>query len=396
MSGNLDDRYLSASEAAQTLGVSVQTLYVYVSRKGIRSQEVPGSRRRRYWKADVERVRLGERASQPLPAGSFSPETAITLITQADVFYRGHSAIDLAESASFESVAALLWGSNEADAFTRKPPSAPPLFARLNKLLSAEDDVNRATALFPIFENANPRSFDLTPEGMARTGAEILRWLAAVTVGSLEPPTGPIHLYLAKALQRGPEDAELIRRMLILSADHGFEPGTVAVRSVASTGVTPWRSVIAGLSISFGRRGHLGGIEAIRRFLREVEESGDPTMPIIQRIRDGEDLPGFSSTIYAHGDPRGRALLGAAADLLGDDPMLVRLQAVIAVARDIKDVEPNFALAFLFLLQRLGMGPRSALFHLGRAAGWIAHAIEQYQTGEMHHRAETYIGPLPG
>jgi citrate synthase len=36
------------------------------------------------------------------------------------------------------------------------------------------------------------------------------------------------------------------------------------------------------------------------------------------------------------------------------------------------------------------------LFHLGRAAGWIAHAIEQHQAGETEHLRSVYTGPLPG
>ncbi len=391
----MDNRYLTAAEAAEALGVSVQTLYVYVGRKGIRSQEVPGSRSRKYWKADIDRVRRGDRSRSTPSAGDFRPETGITLITESDVFYRGQSAIDLAETASFESVAALLWDADEHKAFSPENPQTPKLYARLDKILEDQDDVNRATALFPILEDWNAKAFDLTSEGMARTGADILRWLAALTVKSHEPTTEPLHLFLADRLGKGSIEAELIRRMLILSADHGFEPGTVAVRAVASTGITPWRSVIAGLSISFGRRGHLGGIEATRRLLQEIAIAKDPATPILQRIKDGEAVPGFNSLVYTHGDPRGHALIKAFTCLLTDDPSFVRLQKALLVARDIKDLEPNFALACLFILERVGAGPRSALFHIGRAAGWIAHAIEQSQAGEMLHQAEVYTGRLP-
>jgi helix-turn-helix protein len=47
------DEYLSAADAMKFLGVSAQTLYAYVSRKGIRSRPIPGSRQRRYWKSDL-------------------------------------------------------------------------------------------------------------------------------------------------------------------------------------------------------------------------------------------------------------------------------------------------------------------------------------------------------
>src|ERR1700722_8319588 len=69
-----DSEYLSAHEAAQALGVSVQTLYVYVGRKGIRSQPVPGSRQRRYWKPDIKRVLNREQAPQQT-AGQLARET---------------------------------------------------------------------------------------------------------------------------------------------------------------------------------------------------------------------------------------------------------------------------------------------------------------------------------
>jgi citrate synthase len=56
----MSSEYLSAQEAARMLGVSVRTLYVYVSRKGIRSKPIRGSRKRRYWKLDIDRILRGE------------------------------------------------------------------------------------------------------------------------------------------------------------------------------------------------------------------------------------------------------------------------------------------------------------------------------------------------
>ena len=54
----MDQRYLTARQAAEELGVSVRTLYAYVSRGMIRSEAVGGSRRdRRYRAEDVRRLR---------------------------------------------------------------------------------------------------------------------------------------------------------------------------------------------------------------------------------------------------------------------------------------------------------------------------------------------------
>ncbi|WP_350341687.1 citrate/2-methylcitrate synthase [Candidatus Flexifilum breve] len=36
------------------------------------------------------------------------------------------------------------------------------------------------------------------------------------------------------------------------------------------------------------------------------------------------------------------------------------------------------------------------LFALGRTAGWIAHAVEQYATGELIRPRAVYTGSKPG
>jgi len=56
-------------------------------------------------------------------------------MTQRGPFYRGQSAIELAKSRSFESVAALLWNVDEASVFTAKPIAVPKEFRTLRKLL---------------------------------------------------------------------------------------------------------------------------------------------------------------------------------------------------------------------------------------------------------------------
>src|SRR3981081_2883630 len=104
--------YITAKEAAAELGVSIPTLYAYVSRGLIRSQGVAGSRNRRYWKVDIERLR-GRRGphehSQGQPgageeAKGLVAETKITLLTERGLYYRGRDVVELAETETFESV----------------------------------------------------------------------------------------------------------------------------------------------------------------------------------------------------------------------------------------------------------------------------------------------------
>ena len=59
---------LTAREAADRLGVKLDTLYAYVSRGRLRSVMVPGTRERRYREEDVE-VLLDTRGGARLPRG---------------------------------------------------------------------------------------------------------------------------------------------------------------------------------------------------------------------------------------------------------------------------------------------------------------------------------------
>jgi citrate synthase len=394
----LDSNYLTAEQAAKALNINLQTLYAYVSRKGVRSLPIPGTRKRRYWKSDIDRLRDKKLPAEITPA-PFKHESEITLLTGTDIFYRGQNAVELAEHSSFESVAALLWGFKEEDVFGKLPPKLPPLFKQMDKLLSKESEINRATALFTLLEQANPKAYDLSAIGMARTGADILRCLAAITLRTVKVTTEPLHLFVARNRELSPLLGDLVRRLLILSADHAFEPGTVAVRTVASTGVTPWRSLISGFSVTLGRRGRMGSFEAIHRFVVEIVACSDPYAMVVGRIRDGEPLPGFDSyttaAVHPTGDPRARTIFEYCAVILAKDPAFVRLKEVAAAIKEIRNVEPSFAFMCVFVGWKIGLHPQDSLFHLGRAAGWVAHAIEQYQAGETYRQPETYQGALP-
>lgn len=371
--------YLTSTQAMDMLDISAQTLYAYVSRKGIRTKSVPGTRKRLYWKADIEQL---QRRKAAAPKHGHVHNSTVTLVTPDALYYRGRDVAELAEHASFESVAALLWASDERHSFGDRPPRPLEHWDTLRKLLAGQSQVNMASVLFPLLEEANPKAYDLSRAGMARTGAGILRWLAAITVSAQQPTDEPIHAFLVRELKLPDPASEIVRRILILSADHGEEPSTQAVRALASTGVTPWRAIIGGLSVTVGRNSKSNEFGAIHRLVAEIVASPDPQRVIVQRIRIGDPLPGFDAGVYPDGDPRAVALLNYCGDVFGDEQPWLRLKAALQTVAEIREQQPTYALACIFAAMRVGLGARTAFFHLGRTAGWIAHAIEQYHAGD--------------
>lgn len=402
-----DDDYLTALAAAALLGVSLNTFYVYVGRHRIRSQPVAGSRERLYWRGDLMRLRtrraaredkaMGrEGAAASAPRGDLRRESALTLITERGPFYRGQSALELADAgAGLEDVAAILWDCPADEAFGPQVPIAPAQLPAMAELLMAMTWADRAALMLPLLELANPRAFDLTPAGMARTGGGVIRWLAAILLGQAAASTEPVHRLIGARLGLSEADTDLARRALVLSADHGFEPSAYAVRAVAANGVTPWRAVMTGLLVSVGRRSTLSRGEAAGRLLAEALEGPDPAAPLLRFLRDGETISGFEVGVYGPIDPRAEALLAAVAATAADEDGFRRLTRLIAAAHEARGVRPSFLLINQFVARRLGLGPAHALFPLARAVGWIAHAIEQFAAGEAEHREGLYLGPLP-
>src|SRR5258707_13193848 len=160
------------------------------------------------------------------------------------------------------------------------------------RVFSGASSADRATALFPFIEIANPRAYDLSRDGMCQTGVDVLRWLAAFLIKAQSPSVDPLHVTVARGLGASDDMTDLIRRVMVLSADHGFEPGTYAVRAVASTGVTPYRSVLTGISVSMGRRTKIGRHVLLVRLLTAVANAQDPQDPVVRRMREGEEILG--------------------------------------------------------------------------------------------------------
>lgn len=395
---NMEDNslYLGAEEAALALGISVTTLYAYVSRKQIRSEAVPGTKQRRYWKADIDRLRGHSSAEvSEVQNASIATKTEITLITESGLYFRGKNAIELAKTSTLESLAAMLWEVDEEDVFTSNPFEAPTGLQELHNVMLDVGRHERCLAYFPLIERANPKAYDLSRLGYARTGAEVVRWFAALAANSTEPPTIPIHQFLAQALRAPRGFDEVIRTLLVLSADHEFDPITYAVRAIANVGVTPFQAATAGMIASQGQRFHAERFGSSSRFLQEILASKDGSSAVVDRLRNGQPLSGFGFT-RSRPDPRTTAMMEVMAEKLIGDQEFERLRVAERVALEVAEMPMDFILVALFVGHRLGLkGDELAVSGVGRVAGWIAHAMEQFQNHALIRPRAQYTGRLP-
>ena len=403
--GMAEVRYLTAGQAAEELGVSLATLYAYVSRGMIRSEAAGRSRSRRYRAEDVWRLKeRKERRRDPdgvvegaLHWGTPVMESEITLIADGRLYYRGRDVAALAAGSAIEEVAALIWTGDPASSRDLFPPTWPELSPRLRTALGSVEGlspVETFQVLLPLAED--PAAYDLRPPAVARTGAHIIRLMTSVAAGEAGAARG-----LAETLARGwcpqnPEAEALLNSALILCADHELPVSTFAARCVASSEATPYAVVVAGLAALGGVR-HGGQVELVEVFLREAEAAGDARRVIAGRLRRGEEIPGFGHSLYPEGDPRGGELLRLIGAAYPNSQAVALSDAVIAEALELMGERPTVDLGLVTLARALGLPPGGAiaLFALGRTIGWIGHAIEQYESESLIRPRARYVGEQP-
>ena len=391
--------YLSAREASGELAISPATLYAYVSRGLIRSEPSPDSRSHRYRAEDIRGLKE-RRVPSPEPRGlrSFDADlpvmdSAICTITEDGPIYRGVNCVDLAEKDTLEHAATLLWDVTGVDPFASD--NCPLVSDEMRMIAEAARraaPIDRAIAVLALAAGADPRAFTRAADGRAMVGARILRLLVA-TMLNAPSSAEPLHLQVAHAW--APDNkpaADLIRRALVLLADHELNASTFTVRCAASTGLNLYDAVIAGLAALKGPKHGGAGVLASRLVKTLVDNDVAPV--IRERVALGERFAGFGHGVYKRGDPRAQSLLDALARAGAPRKFTREIPERIAEATG-EFVNIDYALAVLVQVLRLPAGSELALFAMSRCVGWIAHASEQLQHGKLIRPRARYVGPAP-
>jgi citrate synthase len=400
--------FLSATEAAATLGISLPTLYAYVSRGMLSSSPDAHGKHRRYDAAEVRRLarrkadgkRAGKVAQKVLDWGVPVLESSITLVADGRLLYRGHDAMELARAASLEDIAALLWQcSARRIADAPAAPLGPAQWAAWLKLWSDSTPLDRALVLLPAAAAQMPRVWALGRDAQLDTACAVMRVLAAAMI-SAAPSNEPLHRQLASAWRvRNRQHAGLLRAALVACADHELNSSTFTVRCITSTGTHLFGAVAGGLAALAGPR-HGGETMRIAALLDEASRAADLDRYLANRLAlhehgaPGPVLPGFGHPLYPDGDPRARLLLQMLADCA---PARSPLGEVLRLARTVRDTtgaQPtvDFALAAIERVLGLPAGAAFTLFATGRVVGWIAHAMEQASDGRLIRPRARYVG----
>jgi citrate synthase len=403
-------RELTAAQVAARLGVKVQTVYAYVSRGLLTRTLAPDGRTSRFDPAQVEELaRRGRPRDTHRRPGTVDVvlSSTLTQLREGQLSYRGHDVAELVRTETFESVAELLWSAGATAVPAGAWPERPAGRRAARTIASALGRDAPVAELFAAVTAAvaatEPLRVDLRPAMVTDQARNLLRLLvdALPRIGDAPPVAAERKRVLAwhlwprlSPLRPSRPRVRALDTALMLLADHELASSTLAARVAASTRASPHAVVLAGLSAASGPL-HGKAAVAVHRLLDDAAATGQPEAALARALQSDEPVPGFGHVVYTNGDPRATCLL----DLL--DPLLTRrartaVDGVRAAVARLTPLFPNvdFALGVLAHVARMPHGRSEAVFVLARTAGWIAHALEEYDEAPLRFRPRAlYTGP---
>ncbi|KQN74433.1 citrate synthase [Devosia sp. Leaf64] len=374
--------WISADQALSLLGTKPQTLYANVSRGRIAARPDPDDPRRSlYRQDDVERLAARQKGRRPATTvaaesiawGEPVLETAISTVANGHFYIRGKDVAALAKSATLEDMAALLWNT-----------SGPIDFAAITSSGSS-------AGLIAVYRQiAELAATQMPPIGRARSvlikdATLVVSLVASAITGAR---SGPVHERLAMQWQR-PDAANSLRCALVLLAEHELNASTFAARVTASTGAPLAAAVLSGLAALSGPL-HGTASLSMGALVRDAKRHGVEAT-ISSLLRQGRPLPCFGHRLYPDHDIRAPALMATF-----EVPKLFAELAKVGEAMSGEKPNIDFALSALVAVYDLPEDAPLQIFALARSVGWLAHALEQIETGALIRPRARYAGvPIP-
>ncbi|MEW2178941.1 citrate/2-methylcitrate synthase [Streptomyces sp. NPDC005406] len=363
-------------------------------------------------------------------AGVVVTDTALGDVRGREGFYhyRQYSAIELAQTRSFEDVWYLMTEGElpgpaaRADfaartAGLRRLPDevghALPAIARagaaagpLAGLRTALSLLGASAGFRPVYDIGAGRRRD---DALAACAAVPTVLTALYRLGrGLEPveprddlPYAANYLYMLTGSVPDADRVRAVEQYLISTVDHGFNASTFTGRVVASTGADVAACLVAAVGALSGPL-HGG---APSRALDTLDAIGTPDRIdgwIRERVLAGDRIMGFGHPVYRTEDPRSRMLRSIAQGFGGplvDFAVEVerQVEAILAELKPGRELHTNVEFYAGVVMELCGL-PREMFtptFCAARVVGWSANILEQAEDSKIIRPAARYVGPPP-
>ncbi len=323
------------------------------------------------------------------------------------VWVRGHDLPDLVANHGFEGTIALLWDGFAGEGLTRASLTEAFGAARVTAFAGLDHWLPGARGR-TLFEGVR---LGLAAQPDSATPAELVGAMTVIVPALLRTegllPPDPVLSTAADLLRMwhgaasDPVMVSALDTYFTVMAESGLSASGFTARIVASTRASLAAAVL-GAWCAFTGPIHGGAPGPTLDMLDEARAAADLDAWLEAKLRAGERLMGFGHRVFRGKEPRAEAMrraLSAMGPMAGRLAFAARVEAGVAAAiervKPGRTLPPNVEIMAALLLDAVGF-PREAftpVFAVGRCAGWIAHALEQRQTGRMIRPTSRYIGP---
>ena len=339
--------------------------------------------------------------------------------------YVGFGIHELAERASFEQVAYLLWHgelprAGELRDFTARLAAERALsdgeLALVRGVPARGHGMDALRTLLSGLAQLDEQADAVTDEQVERIGVRALGKLPALIAAwqrtrqglpVVEPDPALGHaasfLYMLRGQAPSPAEERALNTYMVLLAEHSLNASTFAARVAIGAQADVYCGLVAAVGTLKGLVHGGANQKAMETFLAigEPERAAEYIEGLLAR-RDR--LMGVGHRIYKVEDPRVRPLREQVALLAAGGAN--RWQAVAdAVARVVaehphftrRQLNPNVEFYSAPLLYTLGLPLDlfTAAFALSRTAGWVGHIREQLADNRLIRPKADYVGPAP-
>ncbi|WP_396333244.1 citrate synthase [Burkholderia anthina] len=377
--------WISLTEAARRLGVRAQTVYAYASRGSIAVMQDPDDPRKSLYRAEdvvalCRKKQVGRKRAALAASTIFGAEpciySGITTFSKGRAWYRGRDSIQLSDTATLEETAELLWHATTPVSFDAPDVALPP---------GERDRQCAFTTLATLAAHGHSTLGRLDSALHVEAGQ-----LVAIVSRAFGAHDGAglawTHQRLAAGWGLDRHGADLLRRAMVLVADHEITSSAFAARITASTGASLAGCLLTGLATLSGPL-HGDASGRVRAVFDDIERLGAERV-VDHHLKSAIPIPGFGHHLYPDGDPRAAALLAR----LDPPPELARF---IDKVTTLTGQRPTIDVALAMLSVQLQL-PRDAafgLFSIARSVGLLAHCIEQLRVGKVIRPRSRYTGP---
>ena len=354
--------------------------------------------------------------------GQSAGQTALCTVgkTGTGLTYRGYDISELAQDATFEEVAYLIFHGElptaaELDAYRLKLKGSRHLPGAVREVL---ERIPASAHPMDVMRTGCSMLGNLEPEGDFENQQDVAdRLLGAMPSivnywyryshqgvrAEVETDANSLAGHFLETLT-GKAPSELFERVmdvsLILYAEHEFNASTFTARVCAST-LSDMHSCVTGAIGSLRGPLHGGANEAAMALIERFTTPEEAAQAVREMLVAKEVIMGFGHAIYRTSDPRNTIIKRWAerlAEEIGDNKQLYAIScAVEKTMWDEKELFANadFFHASAYHFMDIPTKLFTPIFVCSRVSGWTAHVMEQRSNNRIIRPSADYVGPEP-